>query len=47
VKRDHHGGNGRLDVGTWQKANRRVKTRDIKEREDISKYLSAMNAPKY
>ena len=47
VKRDHHGGNGPMDAGTWKQAQRRARTLNMKERENQNKYLSAIDAPKY
>ena len=47
IKRDHFGGRGAMDVGTWQQAKRRVRTLDMKEMQDHMKYMSHMYAPKY
>lgn len=42
LKRDQYG-NGGLDVGAWQQAKRRVQAVDIKEKEDVSNYLSVLS----
>lgn len=43
IKRDHHGGNGPLDVGTWKQAMRRVQSRSKKQIDDLKKYLSNLS----
>ena len=43
AKKDHHGGNGVFDVGSWKQAMRRIQDADMGTMNDISKYLSNLS----
>lgn len=43
IKRDHFGGNGNFDVGTWKQAMRRMQDVDMGTRDDMGKYLSNLS----
>lgn len=42
MKKDHFGGQGTFDVGTWKQAQRRVQSISSKQRDDMAKYLNTL-----